>query len=329
MNSELSKLLGRDFFIAFFLPALFFLGANWLLVHYIAGEDIWSGIDESKIGEDAVLAGLAVWIFGIFLQAFNRQLFRFVEGYWPKRRWFTFWQLHRYRKLQTRMRALTTERQAARQQKQPFVELDAFTDCWRKLATRYPSTEDQILPTGFGNIVRAYEDYPRVMYAFESINGWPRLQAFISKQFNEVLGKDRAHVDLWLNLSLLSCAMLMETGVVAWRLDRSEMWWFTPFLVGATCFCYIQLRDSAEQYGEQVKAAFDIYLPPLARAFGYELSADRKVNSKFWLAFSQMMIFREPRSLDAMASVGLPRIACLQTGTPAVDNSAAEADADC
>jgi hypothetical protein len=60
----------------------------------------------------------------------------------------------------------------------------------------------------------------------------------------------------------------------------------------------MQLRNSAEQYGEQVNAAFDIYLPPLARAFAYELSADRRLNSKFWLAFSQMMIFREPRSLE-------------------------------
>src|SRR5438094_2917656 len=98
MNSELSKLLGRDFFIAFFLPALLFLGANWLLVHYLRCENIWPEIDESEIGEHAIVAGLVVWIFGIFLQAFNRQLFRLVEGYWPKRRWFVFWQLHRFRK---------------------------------------------------------------------------------------------------------------------------------------------------------------------------------------------------------------------------------------
>jgi hypothetical protein len=328
MNSELSKPLGRDFFIAFFLPALFFWAANWWLVHYVAGEDIWSGIDASKIGESAVLAGLAVWISGIFLQAFNRQLFRFAEGYWPKRRWFTFWQLYCYRKLRARLTALASDRRTVQQKKQPFAKLDTYTKCWRKLATRYPSKEEQILPTGFGNIVRAYEDYPRLMYGFESINGWPRLQAFISTQFSEVLGKDRAHVDLWLNLSFLALAMLVETVIVAWRLDRSEMWWVPPFLAAAVCFCYIQLRNSAEQYGEQVKAAFDVYLPPLARAFGYELSADRELNSKFWVAFSQAMIFREPRSLDVMASVGLPRIPCLQAGNPTAESSEGEADPD-
>jgi len=90
----------------------------------------------------------------------------------------------------------------------------------------------------------------------------------------------------------------------------------------------MQLRNGAAQYGEQVKAAFDIYLPSLAHAFGYELSADRQLNSKFWLAFSQMIIYREPRSLDQMASVGLPRVPTSQTGNSSTNESASDKDDD-
>ena len=70
-------------------------------------------------------------------------------------------------------------------------EQKKFTSLSRTLAANYPSKEKLILPTSFGNTVRAYEDYSRVVYGFESIHGWARLQGLMSKEFRETLGGDR------------------------------------------------------------------------------------------------------------------------------------------
>ena len=101
-----------------------------------------------------------------------------------------------------------------------------------------------------------------------------------------------------------------------------------PIIFLVIYFCYFQLRNCAQQFGEQVKAAFDVYLPPLALALGYELSADREKNTKFWLAFSQMMIYREPRSLDQMASAGLRRIPALQIESNSTPESVSDESND-
>jgi hypothetical protein len=61
---------------------------------------------------------------------------------------------------------------------------------------------------------------------------------------------------------------------------------------------------------------------------GYELSADRKLNGKFWLAFSQMMIYRDPRSLDQMAFARLTRMLPTTGGEAVSKNNSGNGDED-
>jgi hypothetical protein len=340
MGTELSKLLGRDFFIGFFLPALFFLTGNWLLLRYVTGEPLYPEVDANAIGESALVTGLVVWIFAIFLQALNRQLFRFAEGYWPKRNWFIRSQRRRFRYMHSELERLKGARKIAVEQRVPFTEMQKLITCWRTSVLRFPSEECRILPTSFGNTVCAYEDYSRVIYGFESTNGWCRIQGFFSKAFREVLGQDRSRVDLWLNLWWLSVAMAIEAAVTSYWCSRlpataepqiscSSMLWLSLLLFAMAILAYRQARSSAEQFGEQVKAAFDLYLPVLAKSLGYSLSSDQQRNRSFWKAFSQMTVYHQPESLDAMALVGLIRVAAPEAApeTPS-DKSDEDEDGD-
>lgn len=314
MNSELNKVFGRDFLIGFFLPALFFLAGTLGLAHLPGVENHWFDwvkIDLEKPLEDSALLTLIVWVFAVFLQALNREIFRLAEGYWGdwlrwRMAWFQRW---RFSKLERDLQTLEGEREACANEKKPFNKNEALMKIWRLRVTRYPNEELTVLPTTFGNIVRAYEDYPRVLYGFESINGWSRLQALFSKEFRENLSQARARVDLWLNTCFLATVLAAETAAVLHHFHLAGLIWIIPCLLLLALCAYARAKRGAEQYGEQVKAAFDIYLPKLAKKLGYDLSSDIEKNFRFWDFFSKMIVYRSKEAFEDMTGCGLNRIA--------------------
>ena len=207
MDSELNKIFGRDFLIGFFLPSLLFVIVGSYVLKQFGVETPWMEIDWEKPLEGAAFLAAITWVIAIFLQALNREIFRFAEGYWPPWLWICCRrrQLRRFTALRNRVVGLKGK------QKTGLTEAEALEleELLLKRATQFPSQEDLVLPTSFGNVVRASEDYSRIVYGFESINGWCRLQALMSKEFRDELSKDKARVDLWLNLWLLTIVLSM------------------------------------------------------------------------------------------------------------------------
>jgi hypothetical protein len=304
VNSELNKLFGRDFVIGFFVPALVFAAATFFLARVVWPCAAWLRVDWTKPLEGAGLFLLLTWGLAVVLQSVNREIFRAMEGYWPLGLTdkFNLSQKKRFRQLEKDINALKTKAQSLR--KEEKTELNKLR---YKRAMSYPSKERLILPTSFGNTVRAYEDYPRVVYGVESITAWTRLQVVMSKDFREILGNDRARVDLWLNLCVLSPVFAFELAFIA-RLENPIIVLFALLPLVFAWFCYLRARSSAQQFGEQVKAAFDLYLPALAQKLGYELSPDTKRNEQFWQDFRAVMLFRDHDELKKMAQAGLKRL---------------------
>ena len=75
---------------------------------------------------------------------------------------------------------------------------------------QFPDEEAWLLPTSFGNTIRAFEVYPRVMYGLDAIPGWLRILAVIPKDYRESVDNAKAQVDFWLNLWFLSILMIFE-----------------------------------------------------------------------------------------------------------------------
>jgi hypothetical protein len=322
VNSELNKVFGRDFIIGFFLPALFFSVATLFLARIVWPNASWLHIDWRKPFEDAGIFAVVIWIFAVFLQSINREIFRMAEGYWSQKliNFFNRSKRKKYFELKAKFDQLYNQSNALTEEQD-----DEFFAVSYQLAQEYPLT-GQILPTSFGNSVRAYENYPLVIYGFESINGWPRLQGLMSKDFREILGNDRARVDLWLNLCFLALLGVPELTFVAWSKRCSLIWLIVPLLIFAW-LAYRRARSSVQQFGEQVKAAFDIYLPALATKLGYTLSSDTAKNRKFWEAFSQVMVHRDAGALEEMMDAGLERIPA-SAKEPGNEQASAELEGD-
>jgi hypothetical protein len=301
MTGELNKILGRDFIIGFFLPALFFSVATFFLAKLVWPTASWLEINWRKPLEDAGVFLLATWILGIFWQSINREIFRTAEGYWwcGLRSRLDRWQRRKFNKLKSDYDDLY-----GRIHTLDAASLEKLTQLSRLRARKFPSEEAQVLPTSFGNVVRAYEDYSRVVYAFESIQGWARLQGLLSKDFRQSLGSDRARVDLWLNLCFLSAIAAVEVLAVAIA-TKYLLACLLPVIFAIAWVAYLRARASVEQFGEGVKAAFDLYLPGLATTLGYQLSSNPAKNRKFWTSFGQVMVHRDAGALEEMLKSGL------------------------
>jgi hypothetical protein len=101
VSSELNKIFGRDFLIAFFVPALFFLLGTFFLLRLFGVDTPLSHVNWRRPLEDTSFLMIVALIFAIFLQAFNREIFRMAEGYWPDwlRRRLNGFHRSRFRKL--------------------------------------------------------------------------------------------------------------------------------------------------------------------------------------------------------------------------------------
>lgn len=306
MFSELPKLFDRNFAIAYFLPvSLFMVASAWVL--NVVG--YWSKIATIFTGNtlfDATLAVFAAWIVGILLLVLNREIYRFLEGYgdYNPLKWFEKSAREKYKNKVERLEwldenysGLTPEQRIER------------TKLMKELVESYPDKEGLVLPTAFGNALRAFEVYPRVMYGFEGIDGWPRILAVLPKDYRELIDDAKAQVDWWVNLGVMSLLFLLEFWYVAfskWKL--TPPWYITalnillPLVIYAVLNLFLLWRatSAAIGWGDYVKSAFDLYRFALLESLGIEAPKTRDAERKLWTQFSQAILFNLPDSLPEL-----------------------------
>jgi len=183
-----------------------------------------------------------------------------------------------------------------------------------ELATQFPSEERLILPTRFGNAIRSFEDYSRKVYGADSIPLWLHLNTVIPKEFQATLEDARAQVNCLLNLFLFSeiiFTLSILRFILSLRLPHSfnvnipkfcdilttRSMSFALFALCAAVLGWLAYEFSIEriyEWGGLVKAAFDCYLPDLAKRLGYRLPLIADDQRRFWIAVSRRAIYHRP-----------------------------------
>ena len=309
MFSELPKLFDRNFAIAYFLPVSIFLAISaWLLdrVGYWANISAQLTSDNALI--NATLGVLIAWIGGILLMVLNRDIYRFLEGYgrFNPLRWFENRAKAEYTKKDERLNWLNDE-----YSKPTFTAnlRKERTELLEEMAQRYPDQVDFVLPTAFGNALRAFEVYPRVMYGFESIEGWSRILAVLPKEYRELIDDAKSQVDWWVNLGTLSLVLVIEFWVVVfrkWGFDPA--WYYTalnivvPIIIFGLLNWFLQWRATSAVvgWGDYIKSAFDIYRFTLLESLGIDAPKTRAEEKALWTKFSQATLFRLPYVLPEL-----------------------------
>lgn len=294
MFGELPKLLARDFAIGYFLPAAVFLAATFGL---IAGFGLFHSLlslanTDLLIG--TTIVGLTSWIISVILLAANLSIYRIMEGYGrmnPAHLWGKV-ERKRYKRLQKDILNLNNHiAQGKKFSHELQVKLDSLM---KKAAERFPDEEHWLLPTAFGNTIRAFEVYPRVMYGAEAITIWNRLLTVIPKEYRELINEAKTQTDFWLNIWFLGILLVLEYLALTIYSFHLNLLWVPFLIVGIIFFASWMARRAALEWGDWVKGAFDIFLPKLHKELMFPIPNSKEEEKKQWIEFSQAIIYRHP-----------------------------------
>ena len=283
--------------MGFLLPALLAVVAAVSAIPCPARLAAFCTIDTNNPFANLTYLVLLTFALGVLLLSLNHVAYQVLEGYLPPISWLaplTAWHKRKFNALAAREKDLSDkgDRSAA-----DSVRLDQLT--------RYPSHEDEILPTRFGNTIRAFESYSRDVYGADPISTWPRLVAVIPKEFQEQINDARAQVDFFVNLVLLSAVFAVAAVamlLVAWAQAHFAAWpanlqHLSTVALAALAIAYVSYLRSIERiddWGDLVKSAFDCYLPALGKQLGYKVPVDSNRRRRFWIDFSILAIYRIP-----------------------------------
>jgi hypothetical protein len=292
MFNQLTSIVDRNFVVGFYIPALILMVVSLEFNHPIPLNFAWVANSGNDLSKATVFAAVTL-VVAFVLQTFTLPIYRFLEGYWP-------WglssllrgpQLRRYRRLAHRLRRVDAEL-AHHKGTDPSPRLQRTKDeVGMLLATRFPSSEDWILPTAFGNVLRSFEDYSHSLYGIEAVEGWSRLNAVIPKDFLDLVNSSQALCDLL----VVSFVLAIESAVV---LCGGHRFWAPVGFIFFGWFALRQAIAAAMQWGSWVKAAFDVFLPALAQKLGYQPPQPTEEMQKFWQAFSSVIIYRREDWLE-------------------------------
>jgi hypothetical protein len=302
MFGELNKIFDKTFVVGYAIPASAFMATTILILTAFNNLPKWMTIDSTAPLKDTTFVALQALVLAIVLMSLNSMLFRLMEGYWNSwlRRRLNFIQRWRWKRINKEIERLRQESDHCDKTGSSFGDLEKYVKLSHRRAQEFPTTEGQVLPTSFGNTVRAFEDYPRVMYNFESITGWSRLNTVIPKDYREIMDDARAQMNMWINLWFLSLGVLLEYVILGLSTGRFVFPWIPIVILGAMLLITWQARVAAAQWGDWVKAAFDVYLPELSKKMGYVRPASRAEELKFWTDLGRAITFRNPDALNAL-----------------------------
>jgi hypothetical protein len=251
-----------------------------------------------------------VWVLAVLLMASNLAIIRLLEGYGtinPARllKWRT---VGLFNRLCQRRDAIEGERKA--NGKIPPERATEEGKILVRLAGEFPERADLVLPTRFGNVVRAFERYPHVVYGIDSIQAWGRLQALLGQSYCTLLDDAKAQLDLLVNLWFGGVLVAgLNLGLYAWTSrhlapeawgSNVEAWIILAAAVAVAIVAAKWAQSAAAQWGILVKGAFDLYRGDLARQMGLEMPRSVEHERKMWTTVAQTMLYRPAHFADAL-----------------------------
>lgn len=308
MFGELPKLFDRDFAIAYFLPSAAFVAVTYLIVIRFGLSPTLFTLSADTFLKDLAAFGSVSLFGGIILLIANRGIVRLLEGYWGfvLRRHLNWLERLRFQKAHNKSLDSDQDFDAYDLRGEPFPRhlKDQRNQIKLLEASRFPDAKYLILPTSFGNIFRAFEVYARVMYGLDAIPGWFRLLAVIPKEYRALIDSARARVDFCVNFAFLSLFVIVEfylAAILAKRLSVSGFFspsgrfpWIPLFALLSFWMAYVFAKRAAQEWGEWVKSAYDLYLPDLRAKLEFAPVATQKEEREMWTAFTIAALTRDP-----------------------------------
>ncbi len=287
MESLLDKIAERvdsRFLVTLLFPTFVFLLAIGVLVGaQLRCDRVLDWLDELEGSRQVLVFGGAasVWLLLVsILATATHALVRFYEGYWGRGPIGRFFNGIGVRLQKARLKRLCEENSD-----------EAYAKCYYTMPP-----DGDLLPTQFGNTLRAAESYPGdpERYGVDAVFFWPRLYLILPDTVRTTVGSARADIDrslLTTTLAALAAASALGFGLYG-NVGR-ETW--IPIAVGALIVArlsYGSAQRAAIVFGEILRACFDLYRRPLLTSMGLELPETLEDERRVWTALGQQLYRR-------------------------------------
>lgn len=317
MRGYLEK-FGGNFLVASMIPALGFVVSVLILFYPILSVDYQTKTGPYHDFDFWLLVTIPTLVIGFTLTTLNTYILKFYEGYvfihlfsWKKRNHER--NANSLRKkcnmLYKRIKKLEKQKKTTKRNQRL---LNTLKNTHYALSTQYdlsyPPSPELILPTEFGNKLRASEAYSGTRYGIDGVLFWPRLMHVIPKSYQEVIEMTRNELSFLVNLSLLAalfsflCAATI-TFIIISPLIPIIIPTFQSFplslsyqyiLIGSlaaylSCLFYKASLYSVDQFGMAIRSSYDLFRLELIKQF--HLRSPKNYNKEFaiWANLTQLI----------------------------------------
>lgn len=169
----------------------------------------------------------------------------------------------------------------------------------------FPSSIDHILPTEFGNILKASEEYSSSRYGIDGVTFWPRLFHVIPRSYQIAIDEANNQLSFLVNLSVLSFALsllciiaiIFSLLVVYTPLDYPEIALsdtivftiaYTLSITSAIFFHRASLF-SVGAFGFMIRSAYDLFRQDLLKQLNLPLPDSSTKEFYIWKNLGELL----------------------------------------
>jgi hypothetical protein len=266
--TDVAGIFSRAFVVGYFVPCFFALNALRIGVDEDALPAVYTDYSDAT---EIVIAGAVAVLLGLLLSGLHFPVVRLFEGYplrnWKRLAWLNELLLKRQR---SRFRPLYAAAHSPTRSKER-------SDAIRELDRHWPAEEDELLPTQFGNTLRAFERHPRHRYNLNGIAAYPRIAALLTDAEREIATDARTDVAFFVNSALLAVLVGLYTLVDSvWH-----GWWDTGYVALALLLpplvfvaAYRAAVEAGTRWGLAVRTSFDLHRFELYERMGLRRPVD-------------------------------------------------------
>jgi hypothetical protein len=288
---DVAGVFSRYFIIGFFVPAWATLVAIYALGSAHLRPDRFAS--ESAGSQIIVLGGLAL-LTGLLLSGFHFPILRILEGY-PLEdnkdrrllRWVYETSIRRQEDCWKNLRDIRDDKELPRLKRgQAAWELDQS----------YPHEQEVLLPTRFGNVIRAFEYHPRERWGLDGIAVWPRIELLLSSGELDGCDSVKGDVAFFVNLMIgvLFTSVTLTIDEVVNRPHPLYSSIFFVMLMVVIWPLYSGSVSAAGRWGAVVRGAIDIHRRDLYERLGVVTPTTDSEERKVANAINDCILFGLP-----------------------------------
>ena len=293
--SDIAGVFSRYFIVGFFLPVFFAMVA---LAQAVDSSMLPHVYTQSSSGARIAILGGAALAGGLLLLGLNYNVLRIFEGY-PLRA------LDRVPVIRLIYRVpLAAQRRRFRRARkkcddQHIDDEGPFQAAWR-LGLRFPydrahpDSTHLLLPTSFGNALRAFEWRSFANWHLNSIGAWPHIESLLSDQEAQVLTDAKGDVAFFVNGSLVGIISAVVLGFDVLKYQSAASLWAVAIPLAVALATYRAAIGAVQRWGGVVSACIDLHRRELYEKVGLRAPADfRDERALAWNLNRTLLLGRE------------------------------------